>query len=332
MDSTIKNARDREESGSSTSRGKGFRLDIPEGISADMRIHRELVSSTGTKYSKDLVIALDDKTSIQLINNSNNTVENSMTLSSTSSTLDKPLSLSSGGTGASTRTSAFNNLSFLGVNPTSSATDTKASWSNFGTGYAFYNATGRLNGQPSQWGFVISYVNGEEIHQEFRSHTGTNATYYRKANSSTTTMPPWTRLLNQNDLGDITSVSVTSMKAGSPSGTATAGLHGRMQWAYRCGTMTVSYFFSRDFSAVKSISNGDYYTGVALPYKPISNVYVPVTCTNNVSTYTNGGNVTVYLRVMSDGNVNICYHNGLTYSSSISELNFSGVCCYTPVL
>lgn len=108
------------------------------------------------------------------------------------------LPVPSGGTGGSTRLQALDNLAYLGTNPTEAATDTMAFWRDRGTGYAFYSLTGRLQGQPSQWGFLVSYSQGAEIHQDFWSQTGTLAHYHRKANASTTTMPGWVMAYDQN--------------------------------------------------------------------------------------------------------------------------------------
>ncbi|GJM55677.1 hypothetical protein ATOP_13320 [Granulimonas faecalis] len=110
------------------------------------------------------------------------------------------LPVPSGGTGGSTRLQALDNLAYLGTNPTEAATDTMAFWRDKGTGYAFYSLTGRLQGQPSQWGFLVSRAQGSEIHQEFWSQAGTLAHYHRKANASTTTMPGWVMAYDRNTL------------------------------------------------------------------------------------------------------------------------------------
>lgn len=127
-------------------------------------------------------------------------LDNSINLGKTSTTLTKPLAINSGGTGASTRKDGFNGLAYLGTNPTTSAAnDTMAFWHNLGTGYALYNAIDRLQGQPSQWGYLVNYAWNTEIHQVFYSQAGTQSIYHRKANSSTTTMPGWYQVYDSNN-------------------------------------------------------------------------------------------------------------------------------------
>ena len=110
------------------------------------------------------------------------------------------LPIPSGGTGAETRRGALDNLAFLGVNPTTADGDTREAWAAMGTGYAWYNATGRLQGQPSQWGFLVSLANGNELDQLFVASGGTLNLYLRKANASTGTMPVWRRVFDSGTL------------------------------------------------------------------------------------------------------------------------------------
>lgn len=110
------------------------------------------------------------------------------------------LPIPSGGTGAETRRGALDNIAFLGTNPTTADGDTREAWAAMGTGYAWYNATGRLQGQPSQWGFLVSLANGNELDQVFVASGGTLNMYLRKANSSTGTMPGWRRVFDSGTL------------------------------------------------------------------------------------------------------------------------------------
>lgn len=84
-----------------------------------------------------------------------------------------------------------NDFTYLGVNITgSTANDTREFWMAQGSGYANFNATGKLNGQPSQWGFLLNFVIGTEIHQEFWVQS--NGLHYKRGvNSSATDMPSW---------------------------------------------------------------------------------------------------------------------------------------------
>lgn len=85
----------------------------------------------------------------------------------------------------------LNALAFLGTNPTGgTANDTRENWTNLGTGYAYFNKTGQLNGQPFQSGFLINLVRGSEVHQEFWVQSN-GAHYHRGGNGNTTAMPSW---------------------------------------------------------------------------------------------------------------------------------------------
>lgn len=112
------------------------------------------------------------------------------------------IDIAGGGTGSSTRKEAVQNLLFLGYNPTGGkANDTRAKWQEFGTGYAFISSLDQLNGQPYQYGFLINYVFGQEVHQEFWAQLN-GAHYRRGANSDTTAMPSWVHIVE--DGGAIT--------------------------------------------------------------------------------------------------------------------------------
>lgn len=92
-------------------------------------------------------------------------------------------------------TQTLQNMIYLGQNVTASSTnDTRATWEMYGTGYAYYSEAGRVNGQPKQWGILISIVQGTNIQQEWISlPEGTR--YKRGVNAdSAQTMPTWHRI------------------------------------------------------------------------------------------------------------------------------------------
>lgn len=94
--------------------------------------------------------------------------------------------IAQGGTNASTRPVAFNNLTFIGTNPiTTPSDDTPANWIALGSGYAWYSQNNALNNQPSQYGHLIQYNHpgSNELLQIF-SASITGEMYYRKANTS----------------------------------------------------------------------------------------------------------------------------------------------------
>lgn len=71
----------------------------------------------------------------------------------------------------------------IGYEPiTSTEDDTPANWKALGSGYAVYTNE-RLNGQPTDYGFVVQYVYNSLLYQEFHSMP-TGGTWYRKGNNT----------------------------------------------------------------------------------------------------------------------------------------------------
>ena len=92
-----------------------------------------------------------------------------------------------------------NGFTFLGTNPISSTSDdTTTNWAALGTGYARYNTTGLLIGQPSQWGFVINFKISSDIFQIWNSQSN-GPMYYRCGNASGWGKS-WTKILDATDL------------------------------------------------------------------------------------------------------------------------------------
>ena len=68
--------------------------------------------------------------------------------------------------------------------------DTMEFWRALGTGYTFFTQNGMINGQPSQYGILINYVCGSEIHQEWWIQS--NGEHYRRGvNGGVHNMPGW---------------------------------------------------------------------------------------------------------------------------------------------
>lgn len=95
------------------------------------------------------------------------------------------------------------NIAFIGLNPTGgTSNDTLAWWANKGTGYAFIAGANQINGQPAEYGFLISIIMGKEVHQEWWTQPY-GAHYHRGGNHSIPVMPGWTA----DDTNIITSVN-----------------------------------------------------------------------------------------------------------------------------
>lgn len=96
--------------------------------------------------------------------------------------LDGIVGIEGGGTGASTRATAFDALNYLGVNPIASTDDdTVENWKNLGNGYAFYDTAGYLISQPNRYGFLLNHVVYGELAQTFISMPD-GQHYYRAGN------------------------------------------------------------------------------------------------------------------------------------------------------
>ena len=90
-------------------------------------------------------------------------------------------------------------FTFLGTDPISStSSDTTTNWAALGTGYAWYDTTGLLIGQPHQWGFVINYNKLSDIFQIWKSQKE-GPMYYRCGNASGWAKS-WTKILDATDL------------------------------------------------------------------------------------------------------------------------------------
>lgn len=109
-------------------------------------------------------------------------------------TLKTTLPIAKGGTGQTNRKDAFYGLAFLGYNPIASTEeDTAEKWRGMGTGYAFFSQNDKLNGQPSQYGFVLNIVHSSEVRHIWLTQAQ-GKMYQRGGNSSTTVMPAWTEI------------------------------------------------------------------------------------------------------------------------------------------
>lgn len=92
--------------------------------------------------------------------------------------------ISKGGTGSTTRSEAFYNLSYIGDNPITSTTDdTCDNWRTLGNGFCFFSEAGCLNNQPSQWGMLINYTYASEVFQIWHTQPNGNV-FYRGGNDN----------------------------------------------------------------------------------------------------------------------------------------------------
>lgn len=126
-----------------------------------------------------------------------------------------------GGTGGDSLPKARQNLNFLGTNPIASAEeDTPENWIALGTGIAFISTSGKLKNQPTPYGYVENYTDGNYIYQAIHSlngsstvwsRSGTKAKWYDKSAN-------WVKQLDENNGAQIkkawTNTSPTSIFKG----------------------------------------------------------------------------------------------------------------------
>ena len=91
----------------------------------------------------------------------------------------------------------FADIAFLGNDPiTSTADDTTVNWKALGSGFARYDTTGMLNGQPSQYGLMLSITSGSDIFQLWKVMS-TGALYVRSGSNSGWGQS-WTKIFDAN--------------------------------------------------------------------------------------------------------------------------------------
>lgn len=101
-------------------------------------------------------------------------------------TVDSPVPVANGGTGATGAAQAVDNLVWHGNNPvTSTGSDTVSVWGSKGFGLSFFNTLNCLNGQPSQWGFLLNlnHKGTNEVHQLWTTQS-TGSLFHRGGNNS----------------------------------------------------------------------------------------------------------------------------------------------------
>ena len=77
-----------------------------------------------------------------------------------------------------------NKLERKGTNTIGSpAADTTSNWGKQGTSYHFYSNTGQINGQPSQWGYLLNVGDGSEVHQLWMTQASGDL-YHRGGNGA----------------------------------------------------------------------------------------------------------------------------------------------------
>lgn len=96
---------------------------------------------------------------------------------------------------------SLHNFSYRSTNPVTSPTDdTTAKWNNQGNlATTFYSATGKLNGQPSQYGFLLNITTGpgsQEAHHLWMEQSN-GSLYHRGGNASA--LNGWRKVLDSSN-------------------------------------------------------------------------------------------------------------------------------------
>lgn len=94
-------------------------------------------------------------------------------------------------------------LNYIGTNPiTSTADDTPVNWAALGTGVAYFNGSGKLNNQPTTYGFVENIVAGNLVYQTFYSMNGNSSVWHRSGGAASGWYPNsanWVKSLDENN-------------------------------------------------------------------------------------------------------------------------------------
>ena len=151
----------------------------------------------------------------------NKTAENWYDILTTKNTV----TVAQGGTGASTRLSAIQNLFVIGANPiTSTTNDTTAKWKELGIGQSFYSKTGQLTNQPATYGMLLNFVYSADIFQIWSSQSS-GPVYWRTGNNSGWGTN-WTKFYDVNNKPTAAELGVLSLSGGTMTGTITLAATG----------------------------------------------------------------------------------------------------------
>ena len=114
----------------------------------------------------------------------NSTVPTSRTINGKALSGDISLTYSDVGAAAASHTHTVYSLQSIGNNPiTSTSNDTTTNWGNKGTCVCFYSISGCLIDQPSQYGILVSFSHGAEVHQIWMTQAS-GKVYHRGGNAA----------------------------------------------------------------------------------------------------------------------------------------------------
>lgn len=118
-------------------------------------------------------------------------------------TTKSPVTIAQGGTGQTARAEAMEALFGLGSSPIASTTnDTVAKWKELKTGLAWYGTSGQLNGQPTQYGFLLNMTSPgasiSDVHQIWAAQNH-GSLFHRGGNSSGWGSNTWKTILDSSN-------------------------------------------------------------------------------------------------------------------------------------
>ena len=178
-------------------------------------------SDDGSVYQVRLIMTSGKAARIGLYKDGN--LVNTLQLSDNESTLSKPLTVASGGTGATSVDNALVSLkAFRKLNDNvvaSTADDTTSNWSKIDSGYSYYNTNGLLNGQPTRYGILIHFNLSSEKFQIWRAQPN-GPSYWRSGN--TEGWSSWAKVYDVLNKPTLTDLSGTLKIANGGTGATTA--------------------------------------------------------------------------------------------------------------
>lgn len=206
----------------------------------------------------------------------------------------------------------MNNLSLQHNAITSVRNDTVDNWVSKGNlATSYYNATGQINGQPSQYGFLLNLTNnGTMIHQLWTKTAG--SLFHRSGNSDG--MGDWKEVLDTNSYTKFTSTKPTTLYS------TTTGNTGTITLSQSAADFTYLEIFytdnnSRQSNSVKIYSpNGKYVTLCCVE---------PSTANNDVRVYIRTSGWTISGTSMTVGRTDLSGKNDGIHATICSDNTMS---------
>lgn len=155
--------------------------DFPQAL-ADAGVVKSVAGKTPNASGEVVLIPADIGAAAS--EHTHDYVPTSRTVNGKALSSDISLTYSDVGAAAASHTHTVYSLQSIGNNPiTSTSNDTTTNWGNKGTCVCFYSISGCLIDQPSQYGILVSFSHGAEVHQIWMTQAS-GKVYHRGGNTA----------------------------------------------------------------------------------------------------------------------------------------------------